>query len=57
MSESFPIEVRGTAVVSLSSIGKVGSVTAPLFVGYMASQYSIGYEIGALGIAYACFGS
>lgn len=53
MSESFPVEVRGTSVATMSSIGKIGSVTAPLFVGYMATQYAIGYGIGALGIAYA----
>ena len=53
MSESFPVEVRGTSVASMSSIGKIGSVTAPLFVGFMAAQYSIGSGIAILGIAYA----
>lgn len=53
MSESFPVEVRGTSVAAMSSVGKIGSVTAPIFVGYMAAQYSIGYGIGVLGIAYA----
>jgi AAHS family cis,cis-muconate transporter-like MFS transporter len=53
MSESFPVEVRGTSVASMSSTGKIGSVSAPLFVGYMATQYSIGLGIAALGVAYA----
>jgi AAHS family cis,cis-muconate transporter-like MFS transporter len=53
MSESFPTEVRGTSVATMSSVGKIGSVTAPLFVGYMATQHSIGLGIAALGAAYA----
>ncbi len=52
MSESFPVDVRGTSVATMSSIGKIGSVTAPLFIGYIATQYSIGYGIALLGIAY-----
>lgn len=53
MSESFPVEVRGTAVSTQSAVGKIGSVSAPLFVGLMATHYSIGYGIATLGIAYA----
>lgn len=53
MSESFPTGIRGTAVASLSSVGKIGSIAAPMVVGYLASNYSIGFGIGVLGIAYA----
>ncbi|GHT78073.1 MFS transporter [Actinomycetota bacterium] len=53
MSESFPVEVRGTSVATMSSIGKIGSVTAPIFIGMMAAQNSIGFGIALLGIAYA----
>ncbi|HBI73251.1 MAG TPA: MFS transporter [Lachnospiraceae bacterium] len=53
MSESFPVDVRGTAVATMSSIGKIGSISAPIFVGFMATQYSIGFGIALLGIAYA----
>ncbi len=53
MSESFPVDVRGTAVATMSSVGKIGSISAPIFVGFMATQYSIGFGIALLGIAYA----
>ncbi|HBT95444.1 MAG TPA: MFS transporter [Coriobacteriia bacterium] len=53
MSESFPTGIRGTAVASLSSVGKIGSITAPAMVGFLANNYSIGFGIGILGIAYA----
>jgi AAHS family cis,cis-muconate transporter-like MFS transporter len=53
MSESFPTSIRGTALASLSAVGKIGSITAPLMVGFFASNISIGFGIGILGIAYA----
>lgn len=53
MSESFPVDVRGTSLATMSSIGKIGSVSAPIFVGFMATNHSIGYGIALLGIAYA----
>jgi AAHS family cis,cis-muconate transporter-like MFS transporter len=40
-------------VAAQSSVGKIGSVSAPVFVGMMAEQNSIGVGIAALGIAYA----
>jgi AAHS family cis,cis-muconate transporter-like MFS transporter len=53
MSESFPVAIRGTSVAAQSSIGKIGSITAPVFVGMMAQSNSIGFGIATLGIAYA----
>ncbi|MDR1183238.1 MAG: MFS transporter [Coriobacteriales bacterium] len=53
MSESFPTDIRGTAVSSLSSVGKIGSISAPMVIGYLATTQSIGFGIGILGIAYA----
>jgi AAHS family cis,cis-muconate transporter-like MFS transporter len=53
MSESFPVNVRGTSVAAQSSIGKIGSISAPIFVGMMAQSNSIGFGIATLGIAYA----
>ncbi|ADY55450.1 major facilitator superfamily MFS_1 [Syntrophobotulus glycolicus DSM 8271] len=56
MSETFPVRIRGTAMASLASVGKIGSVLSPLFIGYMATEFSIGYGIGLLGIAYTICG-
>ncbi len=53
MSESFPGGVRGTCVATTYAIGRIGSVTAPLFIGFIATWHSIGYGIATLGIAYA----
>jgi AAHS family cis,cis-muconate transporter-like MFS transporter len=53
MNESFPAHVRGTAVATSYSIGRVGSTLSPLLIGLAASRYSIGLGIGLLGISYA----
>ena len=53
LSESFPAGVRGTAVATSYSLGRVGSTLSPLLIGLAASRYSIGLGIGLLGISYA----
>ncbi|MBZ5601733.1 MAG: MFS transporter [Acidobacteriia bacterium] len=53
MSESFPAEVRATAVATSYNIGRVGSTLSPLLIGMAASKYSIGLGMGLLGISYA----
>jgi AAHS family cis,cis-muconate transporter-like MFS transporter len=53
LSESFPDRVRGTAVSTSYSIGRVGSTLSPLLIGMAASRHSIGLGIGLLGISYA----
>jgi AAHS family cis,cis-muconate transporter-like MFS transporter len=53
MNESFPSQVRGTAVGTSYSIGRVGSTLSPLLIGVAASRHSIGLGIGLLGVSYA----
>lgn len=53
MSESFPIEIRGTAVGTSYNLGRIGSTLSPILIGMAASTYSIGVGIGLLGISYA----
>ncbi len=53
MNESFPTKVRGTAVAAAYNGGRVGSLIAPVAIGYLATQYSVGYGIAILGVAYA----
>jgi len=56
ISESFPTKVRGTATGGVWNAGRLGSMVSPLIVGYMATQYSIGYGIALMGVAYAITG-
>jgi AAHS family cis,cis-muconate transporter-like MFS transporter len=53
MSESFPAEIRATAVATSYNIGRVGSTLSPLLIGMAASKYSIGLGIALLGFSYA----
>jgi MFS transporter, AAHS family, cis,cis-muconate transporter len=53
MNESFPDQVRGTAVGTSYSIGRVGSTLSPLLIGMAASRHSIGLGLALLGISYA----
>lgn len=53
LSESFPAGVRGTAVATSYNIGRIGSTLSPILIGLAASNYSIGFGIGLLGISYA----
>ncbi len=52
INESYPTNVRGTAVALSHNVGRIGSFVAPVLLGYLGSQYSIGLGIGVLGIAY-----
>lgn len=56
MTESFPTEVRATAVGGALNIGRVGAAIAPVLIGFIATQKSIGYGLALLGIAYALCG-
>ena len=53
MSESFPAEVRGTAVGAAYNLGRIGATMSPLLIGLAASRYSIGLGLALLGISYA----
>jgi AAHS family cis,cis-muconate transporter-like MFS transporter len=53
MNESFPDQVRGTAVSTSYNIGRVGSTLSPLLIGMAATRHSIGLGISLLGISYA----
>ena len=53
LSESFPADLRGTAVATSYNIGRIGSMASPLLIGMAATNYSIGLGIGLLGIAFA----
>ena len=53
MSESFPSAVRGTAVGASYNVGRIGSTISPILIGQVATNYSIGFGIGLLGVAYA----
>jgi Sugar phosphate permease len=52
MSESFPTNIRGTAYGISYNIGRIIAISAPLFIGFVASTYSIGAGLAILGIAY-----
>lgn len=56
MSESFPTEVRGTALATAYNVGRLGSTISPLMIGWAASTYSVGFGIALLGISYALCG-
>jgi MFS transporter, AAHS family, cis,cis-muconate transporter len=52
LSESFPAGIRATAVATSYNLGRIGSTLSPVLIGMAASQYSIGFGIGLLGISY-----
>ncbi len=52
-SESFPANVRGTAVAMSYNVGRIGSIISPVLIGVTATNYSIGLGMGLLGISYA----
>jgi MFS transporter, AAHS family, cis,cis-muconate transporter len=56
MSESFPTQIRGTAVGGAYNIGRFGAAIAPLVIGIIAETQSIGFGLATLGIAYALSG-
>ena len=52
MTESFPTEVRGTAVGGSYNIGRIGAAFAPAVIGYLATGGSIGLGFVVMGAAY-----
>ena len=52
MTESFPTHVRGTAIGTAHNIGKMGSTIAPITIGFIASNTSIGMGFLVMGVAY-----
>ncbi|MEC2053910.1 MFS transporter [Peribacillus psychrosaccharolyticus] len=56
MSESFPTNIRGTAVGGAYNIGRIGAAMAPMIIGVIAESKSIGFGLASLGIAYALAG-
>jgi AAHS family cis,cis-muconate transporter-like MFS transporter len=53
LAESFPTSVRGTAVATSYNIGRIGSMSSPILIGYAATHFSIAFGLALLGIAYA----
>lgn len=52
LTESFPTAFRGTAVGGAYNIGRVGAIFAPLAIGYLAMNGSIGTGLILMGVAY-----
>jgi len=52
MSESFPTSVRGTAMATSYNFGRIGAMISPMFIGWTATNYSIGAGIMTCGISY-----
>ena len=52
LSESFPTSIRGTAMSTSYNIGRIGSIISPVFIGWAATNYTIGAGIATCGIAY-----
>ncbi|OPY02697.1 MAG: Proline/betaine transporter [Syntrophorhabdus sp. PtaB.Bin184] len=52
LSESFPTAVRGTAMATSYNVGRVGSMVAPVFIGWVATGCSIGAGIASCAAAY-----
>lgn len=52
LSESFPTEVRGTAMAVSYNVGRAGSMISPVFIGWCATNYSVGAGIATCGLAY-----
>jgi MFS transporter, AAHS family, cis,cis-muconate transporter len=53
LAESFPTSVRGTAVATSYNIGRIGSMSSPILIGYVSTNYSIAFGLALLGVAYA----
>jgi MFS transporter, AAHS family, cis,cis-muconate transporter len=53
MSESFPADIRATAVATSYAFGRIGSTLSPVLIGLAATRYSIGFGIALMGISYA----
>src|SRR5471032_2332798 len=57
MTESFPTDVRGTAVGGSYNIGRIGAAFAPAVIGYLATGGSIGLGFVVMGVAYFLAGA
>ena len=57
MTESFPTDVRGTAVGGSYNIGRIGAAFAPAVIGYLATGGSIGLGFVVMGMAYFLAGA
>lgn len=53
LAESFPTSVRGTAVATSYNIGRIGSMSSPILIGYVSTNFSIAFGLALLGFAYA----
>lgn len=56
MTESFETRVRGTAVGGAYNVGRVGAAAAPVVIGLMATEYSIGAGLLVMAGAYCLMG-
>lgn len=52
MSESFPTSIRGTAVGGSYNLGRFCSGAAPVVIGYLATQFSIGIGFLVVGAVF-----
>jgi AAHS family cis,cis-muconate transporter-like MFS transporter len=52
MTESFPTSIRGTAVGGAYNVGRIGAALAPVTIGMLAAQGSIGLGFLVMGGAY-----
>ncbi len=52
MTETFPTDVRGTAVGGSYNIGRIGAAFAPAVIGYLATGGSIGLGFLVMGAGY-----
>jgi MFS transporter, AAHS family, cis,cis-muconate transporter len=52
LAESFPTEVRGTAMSTSYNAGRIGSIISPAMIGWIAVEGSIGAGIIACALAY-----
>ncbi|HEY2021817.1 MAG TPA: MFS transporter, partial [Paraburkholderia sp.] len=52
MSESFPTSVRGTAVGGSYNLGRFCSGAAPIVIGFIATQFSIGFGFLVVGAVF-----
>lgn len=52
MTESFPTNVRGTAMGGAYNVGRLGAAIAPAIIGYLATGGSIGLGFVVMGAAY-----
>lgn len=52
MTESFETRIRGSAVGGAYNVGRVMAAAAPIVIGYLADNYTIGLGFLVMGVAY-----